>query len=114
MIRRVLFDKTRTQSTLLDERQSLNEPRVICAIARDCGRATCQTSCLTAICRNKSWKVETMVLQWMLTIGRNPEQRDCNLFSAILHVWRSSASIHNMRTRHSVVTGDTLNVADFT
>jgi nitrogen fixation protein len=59
----ITFNKARTQSTSLHERQGLNELGMICAIKEEWAKPTRQPRGLIPIRRNHSRKVQTMVLK---------------------------------------------------
>jgi len=68
-----LNDSLITQLTevVVNERQTLTELRVICAI-REWKEPTHQAQGLTEILQNQSWRVETNVLERMITKRRDP------------------------------------------
>jgi len=65
--------RPQNRSTSLNERQSLTEQRVICAIAGVRGKLALQPRGLFPIRLQESRKVETVVLKWIITNSRNPE-----------------------------------------
>jgi len=65
--------RPRKRSPSLNERQSLTEQSVICAIAREWGKLALQPRGLFPIRLQESRKVETVVLTSMITNSRNPE-----------------------------------------
>jgi len=88
---RVLYNNTkmhyyrncrpRKRSPSLNERQSLTEQSVICAIAGERGKLALQPRGHFPIRPQESRKVETVVLKWIITNSRNPELRGSLVYS---------------------------------
>jgi hypothetical protein len=64
--------RPRKRSPSLNERRSLTEQSVICAIAGERGKLALQPRGLFQIRLQESRKVETEVLKWTITNSRNP------------------------------------------
>lgn len=69
---RVSLDEAWKQPISLNGRHNLTELNVFCTIAGQSGKPTRQTRALNPNRRKQLRKVETVILKWLITIGRLP------------------------------------------